>query len=461
MIPDNLQTTNRLARQLLAPVMAVLLLFAAAAIHAQQPLSLQNSVQYAIQNNPQVHRAALEARKGDYLIKEYLSTALPQVNGNGNFTYNMKLPTQLIPNFFAGRPEELLPVQFGTALSATAGVELSQMIYDHSFWLGVKGAKKLANFNRLVEAKTQEDVAYNVVKIYYQAQILGQQRAVIQANLDQVDGLLRATELQFQNGFAKKLDVDQLRVNRSTLETQLRNLELQYQQTLRGLKYAMAMPLDAAIVLTDTLQNDDLPAAALQEALSPGFSNKVDLAIIDEQKELLKLQYEKTRAEYIPTARFFAGYNVQGQGNSFRELGDNKQWFDFAMMGINIKVPIFDGLRKNYRTQQDIMEVLQNEKDRQNALNGLEYQYSNALLQLESNYNSLVSQKENRLMAEEVYTITQKRFREGLASITEVLSAETAMREVQTNYLAALLQYKWASLDLEYANGRLLQLLNK
>lgn len=461
MIPDNLQTTNRFAWQLLAPALAALLLFTAAAICAQQPLSLQNSVQYALQNNPQIHRAALEVSKGDYLIKEYLSTALPQVNGSGNFTYNIKLPTQLIPNFFDGRPEELLPVQFGTALSATAGVELSQMIYDHSFWLGVKGAKKLASFNRLVEAKTQEDVAYNVVKIYYQAQILGQQRAVIQANLDQVDGLLRATELQYQNGFAKKLDVDQLRVNRSSLETQLRNLELQYQQTLRGLKYAMAMPLDAAIVLTDTLQNDDLPAAALQEALSPGFSNKVDVAIIDEQKELLKLQYEKTRAEYIPSARFFAGYTVQGQGNSFRELGDNKQWFDFAMMGINIKVPIFDGLRKNYRTQQDIIEVLQNEKDRQNALNGLEFQYSNALLQLESNYNSLVSQKENRLMAEEVYTVTQKRFREGLASITEVLSAETAMREVQTNYLAALLQYKWASLDLEYANGRLLQLLNK
>lgn len=461
MIPDNLQTTNRLARQLIAPAMAALLLLATVTSYAQQPLSLQNSVQYAIQNNPQIHRAALEVRKGDYLIKEYLATALPQVNGSGNFTYNIKLPTQLIPNFFDGRPEELIPVQFGTALSATAGVELNQMIYDHNFWLGVKGTQKLATFNRLVEAKTQEDVAYNVVKIYYQAQILGQQRAVIQANLNQVDGLLRATELQFQNGFAKKLDVDQLRVNRSSLETQLRNLELQYQQTLRGLKYAMAMPLDAVIVLTDTLQNDDLPAAAVQEALSPGYSNKIDVAIIDQQKELLKLQYEQTRAEYIPSARFFAGYTVQGQGNSFRQLGDNKQWFDFAMMGINIKVPIFDGLRKNYRMQQDNLELLQNEKDRHNALNGLEYQYSNALLQLESNYNSLVSQKENRRMAEEVYTVTQKRFREGLASITEVLSAETAMREVQTNYLAALLQYKWASLDLEYANGRLLQLLNK
>jgi len=77
---------------------------------------------------------------------------------------------------------------------------------------------------------------------------------------------------------------------------------------------------------------------------------------------------------------------------------------------------------------------------------------------LQSSFNSLRSQKENLAMAEEVYAVMQKRFREGIAPITEVLNAETSMREVQTNYLAALLQYKWASLDLEYANGKLLQL---
>lgn len=457
--PDNHLKRNR-------PWLSVLLATAvflpgAVTVSAQQPLSLESSVQYAVQNNPQIHKAAMEVRKGEYLVKEYLATGLPQVSGSGNFTYNIKLPTQLIPNFFDGRPEELIPVQFGTALATSAGIQLDQLIYDHSFWLGVKATQKLGQFNRLLEAKTQEDVAYNVVKIYFQAQILGKQRGIIQANLDQVSGLLRATELQFQNGFAKKLDVDQLRVNRSTLETQLQNLNLQYEQTLRALKYAMAMPLDAEVVLTDTLQGDGLPPAVPEEALAPGYQNKLDVAILTQQEELLKLQYQRTRAEYIPSARFFAGYTLQGQANNFGDLGDGKQWFDFAMMGINIRIPIFDGMRKNYRMQQDNLAIMQNDKDRQMALNGLEFQYNNALLQLQTNYNTLRSQNENLRMAEEVYTVTQKRFREGLASITEVLSAETSMREVQTNYLAALLQYKWASLDLEYANGKLLQLFNQ
>lgn len=435
------------------------LAFASPAL-AQQPLSLQNSVQYAVQNNPQAHKAGLEVQKGAYLVKEYLSTGLPQLNGSGNFTYNIKLPTQLIPNFFAGRPDELIPVQFGTSLNTSAGVELSQLVYDQTFWLGVKATQKLNQFNRLLEVKTKEDLAYNVVKIYFQAQILGKQRGILEANLRQVDGLLRATEKQFQNGFAKKLDVDQLRVSRSNLESQLLNLNLQYEQTLRALKHAMAMPLDAPVVLTDTLQDDLLPEAVMPESIAPGFQNKVDIAILDQQKELLKLEYERTRAGYYPSARMFANYTLQGQANNFGDLGLGRQWFDFALLGLNLKIPIFDGFSKNHRLQQDQLEILQNEKDRQIAQNGLELQYYNALLQLQTNYNSLLAQRENRRMAEEVYTITQKRFSEGIAPITEVLNAETAMREVQTNYLAALLQHKWASLDVEYANGKLLQLFN-
>lgn len=455
----NIQSSG-IARQIIGFLLGGLCLAAVFPALAQQPLSLQNSVQYAVQNNPQAHRAALEIQKGQYLVKEYLSTGLPQLNGTGNFTYNIKLPTQLVPNFFAGRPDELIPVQFGTTLNTTAGVELSQLVYDQTFWLGVKATQKLNQFNRLLEVKTKEDLAYNVVKIYFQAQILGKQRGILEANLRQVDGLLRATEKQYQNGFAKKLDVDQLRVSRSNLESQLLNLNLQYEQTLRALKHAMAMPLDAPVMLTDTLQDDLLPEAVLPETLTPGFQNKIDIAILDQQKELLKLEYDRTRAGYYPSARMFANYTLQGQANNFADFGQGRQWFDFALLGLNLKIPIFDGFSKNHRLQQDQLEILQNEKDRQIAQNGLELQYYNALLQLQTNYNSLLAQRENRRMAEEVYAITQKRFSEGLAPITEVLNAENAMREVQTNYLAALLQHKWASLDVEYANGKLLQLFN-
>ena len=61
-------------------------------------------------------------------------------------------------------------------------------------------------------------------------------------------------------------------------------------------------------------------------------------------------------------------------------------------------------------------------------------------------------------VAEEIYNIAQKRFKEGLAPITELLDAETSMRESQSNYFTTLAQIKIAEINLLHANGKLVEL---
>ena len=90
----------------------------------------------------------------------------------------------------------------------------------------------------------------------------------------------------------------------------------------------------------------------------------------------------------------------------------------------------------------------------------LNLQYRQAQQQLQLNYNNLQSLAENRRVAEEVYRISEKRFSEGVANITELLSSATAMREAQTNYLTTLLRLKLAELELLNARGEILTLTN-
>jgi len=101
-----------------------------------------------------------------------------------------------------------------------------------------------------------------------------------------------------------------------------------------------------------------------------------------------------------------------------------------------------------------------NEKHKLNKLEYSNYlQHKNALQKLQLHYNNLQAIKGNKSIAEEVYRVSQKRFTEGIAPITEVLSAETAMREVQGNFLTTLLQLKLAELEIMQAKGSLLDLL--
>lgn len=424
-----------------------------------KPMSLKDCAQYAIQNSPQVKKSLLEVERGDQKVKEILSAGLPQVNASGQFLYNVELPTQLLPGEFFGAPGETVPVQFGTKLNSTAGIEVSQLVFSRTFFIGLGATRKLSDLNKLVVGKTQEQLAFDVAQLYYQVQVIAKQKQILQANLNQVDRLLQLTAKQQENGFAKKTDVDQLRVNKINLENQLQNLDLQIEQLMSVLKLQMAMPLDQPIILTDTIDEQAFQAPAIGLS-APDFSHKTEMAILDLRRELYQLNVEQYRAGYWPTMRFFGNYNIQGQGNDFGELGSNDRWFRYGAIGLSLNIPIFDGFQKKAQIAQANIDLAQLAEDRRQTTQSLQLQYGNAKRQLQTQLNNLQALSENMKVAQEVYTVAQKRFKEGVAIVTELLTAETSMREAQTNYLTALLQLKMAELELQNAQGTLLQNLN-
>jgi outer membrane protein TolC len=426
---------------------------------APQPMSLAACTQHAIQHSPLVRKSELEIRQGEQYIKEVLSVGYPQININGDFTYNVELPTSLIPGEFFGAPGELIAVQFGTTLNSSAGISLNQLVFDKTFFLGIEATRKLNDLNRLLATKTKEEVAFDVSKMYYQVQLVSKQRQILEANLDQVNRLYDMVSKQQQNGLAKKIDVDQIGVNRINLETQLRNLNLQLEQLLRTLKFYMAMPLDQPITLSDTIDEKGytLPEASV---IKPDFTQQTTLSILDMQRVLNEYNVARYKAGYWPTLSAFGSYNFQGQGNDFGALGSGDNWFRFSMIGLRLNVPVFDGFRKRSLVEQANIELLQIAEDRRRAYDGLQMQYDNAMLQLNTNLNNLKVLAENRRVAEEVYRVSLRRFSEGVAPVTELLTAETSMRQAQTNYLSSLLQVKLAELELLNARGILLPTLS-
>ncbi len=416
--------------------------------------SLKQSVQYALQNSPTLQKAKLETRKSEEVIREYKSTGLPQVNASSGFTYNAILPTNLLPNFFQGKPDELVAVRFGTNINTSYGADFSQLLYSQSYWTGLKAIKELRGLNNTLEQKSEEDIAYNVIRTYLQVQTIAKQRNLIEANLKQVEGLLKTTELQFKNGLAKKLDVDQLRVNKISLETQLQNLSLNVEQGLQVLKMTMSMPQETQLVLTDTLNEAVMPVAADPSSFIPSYQNKVELKILDQQARLQQLNVDQFRAGYWPQLRAFGNWNRQGQGNALNTMN----WFSASAFGLNLSVPIFDGFFRKSKIEQANIDMLKVIEDRKLANQSLQLQHSQAKQQLISTWNTLNSIRENRKVAEEVYLITQKRYKEGLASITEVFVAERTMREIQSTFLSTLLQFQLAQVDLDFANAKILTL---
>ena len=121
-------------------------------------------------------------------------------------------------------------------------------------------------------------------------------------------------------------------------------------------------------------------------------------------------------------------------------------------------------LRKNVSLVEDFCEcaIYAPAKDieniklaQENTRKNLQTQYLNATNDLMNNQRNFKKQKDNYLLAEDVYTVTMDRYREGIASMTEVLQDEMQMSEAQNNYISAHYNYRVTTLLLLKLTGQI------
>lgn len=421
-------------------------------------LTLDDLIQYAMQYNPDVRNSQLDQMSNDALIKEITSQGLPQITGTGTYNNNYALPQQIIPGEIFGQPGTLIPVKFGVQNTLSASVQMNQMIYNPSFWVGLEAAKTSKDLYKLATFKTKEELIYNIIQVYYQIQITEEQQEILLHNLETMDQLIDIAQVQYEEGIIKKLDVDQLRVNKINLESQIQGTSVGLTLLQNQLKFMMGLPQEEELLL----KKDRISVGDFAEKEELNLANNTDLQMLDIQEELNELEQKNIKAGYVPSLSFFLNYGWMGQTD---KLFSDEEVHDIVgsgtgSFGLSLTVPIFDSFQKKHQKQQVIIEKHKLENTRMKTEYFTKMNYDNARENLSVNLDLVSTQKENMELAESLYDITALSFREGVAPLTELINAETSMRQAQTQYLSALLQVALAKLDLIKNSGSLSEKIN-
>jgi outer membrane protein len=85
--------------------------------------------------------------------------------------------------------------------------------------------------------------------------------------------------------------------------------------------------------------------------------------------------------------------------------------------------------------------------------------YLNSKLKQEDSRKTIQAQKANMALAQDVFNVTESNFEQGLASLSDVLNANSSLIQAQVNYADALNGYMKASLDVMKASGTLRTLI--
>src|SRR5690606_15068831 len=303
-------------------------------------LTLDDIIRFAIQNNPDVRNSQLDQLSNEANIKEITSQGLPQITGSGGYNNNYALPQQIIPGEIFGQPGTLIPVKFGVQNSLSASVQMNQMIYNPSFWVGLEAAKTSKDLYKLATFKTKEELVYQIIQAYYQYQITDEQRSILMDNLNTMDKLIDIAEVQYEEGIIKKLDVDQLKVNKINLYSQIQGTTVGLTQINNLLKFLMGIPQEQELVL----KKDRLTVGDFAEQEKLDLNNNIDLKLLDIQRELTDLELKNIKAGYIPSLSFYINYGWMGQTD---RLFSDEEVHDIVgsgigTFGLSLNVPIFD-----------------------------------------------------------------------------------------------------------------------
>ncbi|PDH41218.1 MAG: transporter [Rhodothermaeota bacterium MED-G19] len=425
-----------------------------------QPLKLtiDESIDLAIENNENLKNSYLEEKISKALSKEYLSIGLPQINFDGGVKYNHEVQKSLIDisRFMPGVPEGTeQEVQFGQTYDGRMDLTLDQMIFNGSYFVGLSAAKELVNLSEKLTVRNIIDINESVQKAYYTVLNTKKRIELVDINLSRLNTLLEQTKKLYDNGFVEKLDLNRIMVSFNNLKSEKIKASRLYQLSKEVFNFQIGVSIGTEIELIDEL-SEDLIYSFIYSLEDFDYSQRIEYSILQTDKNLKFYDLKNNRSQYLPQiyANYNYGYNTSS--SNYNLFFDSDRWKSFGTLGFKIIVPIFDGFLKRSKINQSKYKIEQVENQMLFLERSINLQVNQAISSYENTKESILVSKKNLELAKDVYLATERKFKEGVGSNLELIDSNNSLKTAQNQYYNSLYESVIASIEIKKTLGTLL-----
>jgi outer membrane protein TolC len=197
----------------------------------------------------------------------------------------------------------------------------------------------------------------------------------------------------------------------------------------------------------------DLPLLTPDSLINYAYDHRVELAISKEKETQAQLNLNVVQTKNYPVLSAFAsGGFKNGYITSLEASSLNKLWGNYVI-GVGLKVPIFDSNRHKYNVDQAKSNITSVSYDTEIARRNISNQVT------ESNVNCIAAKKKidqynlQLAQAQEAYQLAQVNFKSGAITNLDLLDSETAVAESQLLLLKSRIDYIVNSYNLKIALG--------
>ncbi|HEX2967577.1 MAG TPA: TolC family protein [Bacteroidales bacterium] len=444
--------------KLLPAMLACLYISQSCAVFGQA--KLQDIIEYALVHSHDVKKSNLQSQEMTYMRKETAAHGLPQVDLTGTYTDMMLGKIEIPESVYAMVEPRYAPLldqisKIDALYSASAGVQITQLIYSQSYLTGLKTMKKTEELYNLLKTKTEEDILEEIAGVYYQTSALMMQLSTVNKSLSNLKEIHRIADLNYRNDLLKESSVNRLKVTITNLEVNQETLEnvigvqINYLKALAGMPADTTITVDTISVVTGVADINNISAFSTEEV--PSYQ------LLKKQDEINDLQIKSAKSKYIPNIAAFGKFNF----SSYNTSPGLDQFKNRNTIGLQLSMPVFTSGINSSKVRQAMLKKSQNEETMLKTRDLLAVGYYNAQSEYNSALRLLNVQKENRELALKVYNQTSLQYNEGMASMADVLNVNSDFLQADNSYNQQVIKCRMSEIKMLKSSGKLRQLVNK
>ena len=403
--------------------------------------TLDELIQYALENKIEIKQAKIDQEIGEREIASALSGWFPQINANGSLTHFLQLPTANING---------QNIAMGQSNTSALTFQADQAIINPGLFQANRAAKYIRQQNNLSVEDTKINTVVDVSKAYYDILTSEEQINIIQENIARLNRQYTEANARYETGLVDKTDYKRAQISLNNAKAELktalefRKYKYDFLKTLLGMN-----PNNG---LTLSFENQNMESNVLMDTTEVlNFNNRVELRQLQTIKDIQKLNTQYQKWQFLPKLGAFANYGLNYRNNTFSDLySDN---FPQSSIGLSLTFPIFQGGKRIQEIRKSELRESRIDMDIENLENQIGAQYSAAMAAYRANMNEWRNAKENVELSEEVYNTIKLQYDAGVKTYLELMTAETDLKTSQLNYLNSLYAVLSSKLDIQQALG--------
>ncbi|MFV0144143.1 TolC family protein [Empedobacter falsenii] len=412
-------------------------------------LKLSKAIEIGLQNNKKLQISALKTNIAELKEKDLKNEKLPDVDFHTGFHVLSNL-RQYEDGFLKPSTKYAVPrVKYDFTLSAEIPIYLGDKLKNDE-----KKSEIETNISKLQVRKDERELRMQIITAYLQALHLQEQQKLISDKMREDSVVIKQTESLKKNGLVTYNEVLRTELQLSNHKMSFTELANEISIIEHQIKTILALPENQEMHIdTYDLFTNEEHLGVVDEMILEAMDQSESLKIAKDDLNLKEIDKKITKSNTLPkiTAGAEYGYNYP----NFMFFPPEEYLYRFGSVGVNVSIPLSNFFKNKQKMQIadrniSIAKLEIEEKEEQ-----IRHDVFAANKRLEESIDKIKIAEEAIGQSKENYRIVRTKYVNKLSLITELIDADNAYLEAQSNLISLQINKQLKYYQLQYILGNL------